>query len=292
MKPQRKLNHLRRKGLCWGLKAFFSLFWALCCWLQTAKGQGVSAENLGKLNFEQRLGQQVSLDLEFRDEDGRQIKLKDYLGKKPVILVLGYYGCPMLCTLVLNGLVSTLQDIKPTVGDQFEVINVSIDPHETPALAAAKKKSYLKQYGRHDAAKGWHFLTGEQPAIEQLAGAVGFQYLYDAPSKQYAHPSGFLVLTPEGKVARYFFGVTYSNKELDDVLKQATSNKVGSPIQQLFMLCFHYSPITGKYGPTIMVVVRICAALTILGLGKVMMGAFRKDAAKGIPGPVTPAKTG
>jgi protein SCO1/2 len=268
-----------------------ALVWAFCCWLQIATGQGISDENLSKLNFEQRLNQQVSLNLVFRDEEGSKIKLGDYLGKKPVILVLGYYGCPMLCTLVLNGLVSTLQDIKPTVGDQFEVINVSIDPHETTALAAAKKKSYLKQYGRHDAAKGWHFLTGEQPAIQQLAREVGFQYLYDVQSKQYAHPSGFIILTPEGKVARYFFGITYSNKELNTVLKEASSNKVGSPIHQLFMLCFHYSPITGKYGPMIMTIVRVCAVITLLWLGKAMVGTFRKDAAKGIPEPLTPAKT-
>ncbi|MDB6124987.1 MAG: Electron transport protein SCO1/SenC [Pedosphaera sp.] len=266
------------------------LLYAVGCLLPSAKGQGLSDESLSKISFEQRLNQQVSLDLKFRDEEGRQVQLGNYFGKKPVIIVMGYYGCPMLCTLVLNGLVSTLQDIKPTVGEQFEIVNVSINPHETPMLAAAKKKSYLKQYGRRDAGKGWHFLTGEEQAIQQLAKEVGFQYQYDAQSKQYAHPSGFIVLTPEGKVSRYFFGATYSNKELSAVLKEASSNKVGSPIQQLFMLCFHYSPITGKYGSMIMIIVRVCAVLTLLGLVKAIVGTFRKDAARQMPGPVTPAK--
>jgi protein SCO1 len=286
--PNNLLNHDRVALLV----ECFVLIGIVCCLLQTAKARGISDESLSKISFEQRLNQQLSLNLEFQDESGRQIKLGDYFGKKPVIIVMGYYGCPMLCTLVLNGLVSTLQDIKPTVGEQFEVVNVSIDPHETAELAAAKKKSYLKQYGRPGAAKGWHFLTGEETEIRQLAKEVGFQYVYDAQSKQYAHPSGLIILTPQGKVSRYFFGATYSNEELSAVLKEASSNKVGSPIQQLFMLCFHYSPITGKYGSIIMITVRICAVLTLLWLGKAILSTLRKDAAKEIPQSVTSAKTG
>ncbi|MDB6064254.1 MAG: Electron transport protein SCO1/SenC [Pedosphaera sp.] len=266
---------------------------AIACLLSPAsRAQSVSEEALGKITFEQKLNQQVSPDLQFRDEEGKPVKLGDYFGARPVIVVMGYYGCPMLCTLVLNGLVESLQDIKLKMGDQFDVINVSIDPLETPALAAAKKKSYLKQYGRHDSAKGWHFLTGEEPSIKRFADEIGFQYAYDAPSRQFAHPSGLVILTPQGRVARYFFGVSYSSKELNTALKEASANKVGSPMQQFLMLCFHYSPITGKYGAVIMGGVRACAIITLLILLRLMIRAFRSDAAKRMPEPVVPARTG
>jgi len=245
-----------------------------------ARAQTVSEEVLKKINFDQKLGAQVSLDLQFRDESGKLVKLGDYFGGKPVILVLGYYGCPMLCTFVLNGMIGSLQDIKWEIGNQFEVINVSIDPHETPALAAAKKKAYVRRYGRHDASQGWHFLTGEGPAIQSLAGEIGFGYAYDAQIKQYAHPSGLIILNPQGKVSHYLSGVIYSTKELNEALADASASKVGSPIHQLFLLCFHYSPITGKYGALIMYGVRVTGILTLLLLGRLIVVSIRRETSK------------
>jgi len=242
--------------------------------------QTVSKEALKRIKFDQKLGAQVSPNLQFRDENGKLVRLGDYLGKKPVILVLGYYGCPMLCTFVLNGMIGSLQDIKWEIGNQFEVINVSIDPHETPALAAAKKKSYVRRYGRHDASAGWHFLTGEEPAIRRLTGEVGFGYAYDAQIKQYAHPSGVVILTPDGKVSHYLSGVIYSTKELNEALAEASASKVGSPIHQLFLLCFHYSPITGKYGALIMYGVRATGILTLLLLGRLIVVSIRRETSK------------
>lgn len=206
------------------------------------QAQSVSDEVLKNIQFDQKLGAQISLDTQFRDESGKLVRLDDYFGKKPVILVLGYYGCPMLCTFVLNGMVGSLQDIKWEIGNQFEVINVSIDPTETPTLAAAKKKAYVRRYGRHDASHGWHFLTGNEPAIRRLAGEVGFNYVYDPAAKQYAHPSGLVILTSRGKVAHYLSGVVYSTKGLNDALVDASARKIGSPIQQLFCFAFIIVP--------------------------------------------------
>lgn len=245
--------------------------------LPKARAQTVSEEVLKKIKFDQKLGAQVSPNLQFRDENGKLVRLGDYLGKKPVILVLGYYGCPMLCTFVLNGMIGSLQDIKWEIGNQFEVINISIDPHETPALAAAKKNARVRRYGRHDASAGWHFLTGEEPAIRRLTDEVGFGYAYDAQIKQYAHPSGLIILTPQGQVSHYLSGVMYSTKELNEALLAASAHKVGSPIQQLFLLCFHYTPITGKYGALIMYGVRTTGILTLLLLGRLIVVSIRRE---------------
>jgi protein SCO1 len=231
-----------------------------------ASAQPLSDSALQKIGFDQKLGATVSPDLPFRDETGRAVKLGDYLGKRPVILVLGYYGCPMLCTVVLNGMISALQDIKPVLGRDYDIINVSIDPHETPTLAAAKKHSYVMRFGRTDAAAGWHFLTGDEPAIRRLAGEVGFNYAYDATIHQYAHPSGLVVLSPKGRVSHYLFGVVYSSDELTRDLADAGDAKVGSPIQQLFLLCFHYSPLTGKYSGLVIDGVRVMAIALMAGL--------------------------
>ncbi len=268
----------------------------LCQLLSTApqmvKAQAVSDEVLKNIQFNQKLGAQISLDTQFRDENGKVVRLDDYFGKKPVILVLGYYGCPMLCTFVLNGLIGSLQDIKWEIGNQFEVINVSIDPTETPTLAAAKKKAYVRRYGRHDASQGWHFLTGNEPAIRRLAGEVGFNYLYDPATKQYAHPSGLVILTSQGKVAHYLSGVIYSTKGLNDALVDASTRKIGSPIQQLFLLCFHYSPITGKYGPLIMIIVRVFGVAILLALGGCIAVLFRRETVKNSPKPGVETSTG
>jgi protein SCO1/2 len=231
-----------------------------------AVGAELSDAALRQITFEQKPGAQISPGLQFRDENGRAVKIGDYLGGKPVILVPGYYGCPMLCTLVLNGLVESMQDLKANVGSDFAVLNYSIDPSEKPPLAAQKKATYLRRYGRDGAAAGWHFLTGDEASIKKLSDQIGFRYAYDPAIKQYAHPSGFVVITPQGKVVRYFFGVDFAAKDLDVALRQAADNQTGSPVRQLLLLCFHYSPITGKYGNLILASVRICGIATLAAL--------------------------
>ncbi|HWD90919.1 MAG TPA: SCO family protein [Verrucomicrobiae bacterium] len=229
-------------------------------------GQTLTDDQLSRISFDQKLGAQVSLDLPFRDENGKNVTLRDYFGRKPVVFVLGYYECPMLCTLTFNGMVEAMNDMKWSIGDQFNVVHVSINPNETPQLAAAKKATYVRRYGRPGAEAGWHFLTGEEPAIRKLADEVGFHYAYDPAVKQYAHPSGLIVLTPEGKTAKYFFGVKFAPAEVYAALQGASENKVGSPIERLVLLCFHYSPIHGKYGALIMDVIRILGAVTLAGM--------------------------
>ena len=242
----------------------------------TGTAQTLPDAVLADIRFEQKPGAQIPPDAEFRDEQGREVRLDQYFGSKPVVLVLGYYECPMLCTLVLNGLVASAADLKWTVGREYEVVAVSINPRETPALAAAKKRTYLRRYGRPGSADGWHFLTGKEDAIKAVASQAGFHYAFDPASKQYAHPSGLVILTPAGKVSRYLFGVTYRPKNLSQVLRAASSNRVGSPIQQLVLLCFHYNPITGKYSRSIIVSLRILGAATMLGLFWLVAALIRR----------------
>jgi protein SCO1/2 len=232
----------------------------------TATAQPLTVEQLSNLSFDQKLGAQVPLALTFRDETGKTVALADYFGKKPVVLVLGYYSCPMLCTLTFNGMVEGMNDMKWSIGDEFNVVHVSINPKETPELAAAKRQNYLKQYGRPSAAAGWHFLTGNEPEIRKLADQVGFHYAYDSSIQQYAHPSGLVILTPNGKVSKYFFGVKFSPPELYAALRDASKRNVGSPIERLVLLCFHYNPIKGKYGALIMAIIRILGAATLAGM--------------------------
>jgi protein SCO1/2 len=234
-----------------------------------AANNSLSDEQLLQIKFDQKLNSQVSQDLIFRDETGKQIQFGNYFGKRPIVLMLGYYSCPMLCTLALNGAVSTFQDLKWTVGENFDVVFVSIDPNETSQLAAEKKKQYVRSYGRGNA-NGWHFLTGDTNSIQTLAGEIGFRFAYDPALKQFAHPSGFVVLTPDGKIARYFFGVTYSAAELNSALHDASAEKTGSPIEQFILLCFHYSPLTGKYGNLVMNIVRGGGIAMLLVLGAII----------------------
>lgn len=243
---------------------------------------GASARELGdstlrEIRFDQKINAQVPLSATFRDESGKTAPLGDYFGGKPVVLVLGYYGCPMLCTLVLNGLVEAMQDLKMDIGNQFDVLDVSISPTETPQLASAKKREYLRSYGRPGAESGWHFLTGDEPAIRQLSDSVGFRSAYDPAMKQYAHPSGFIVLTPQGKVSRYFFGVNFRAQELNDALRDASASRIGSQIRQLFLLCFHYSPVTGKYSALIIDSVRGIGIATLLALAVFVVRSSHGD---------------
>jgi len=200
----------------------------------------------GGRGIDQRLNEQVPLDLTFKDEQGKTVKLGDYFqAGRPVILNLVYFQCPMLCTEVLNGLTSALKVIKFVPGNQFEVVTVSIDPRETPALAANKKEMYLKKLGNPEAAKGWHFLTGEQPQIEELAKSVGFKYRYDPKLGQFAHAAGIMLITPTGKVAQYYYGVEYSAKDMRLGIVEASQNKIGSLADQVLLYCYHYDPRTG-----------------------------------------------
>lgn len=241
------------------------------------RAQSLTENQLSNISFDQHLGSQVSLDLRFRDEDGKTVTLRDYFGQKPVVLVLGYYQCPMLCTLTFNGMVEAMNDMKWSIGDQFNVVHVSIDAKETPELAGAKKQTYLKRYGRPGADAGWHFLTGDEPNIRKLADEVGFHYAYDPAVKQFAHPSGLIILTPDGKVAKYLFGVKFLAPELYTALQAASERKVGSPIERLVLLCFHYTPIKGKYGTLIMNVVRILGATTIACMAWFFVAMLRRE---------------
>ena len=222
------------------------------------------------VKIDQHLNEQVPLDLVFRDEEGRQVALQEYFGTKPVILVLAYYRCPRLCSMVLNSLTDSLRRIDYEIGKEFNVVTVSFDPREKPELAAAKKEAHVERYGRPGAAQGWHFLTGEEAPIKSLAAAVGFGYSYDPKTDQYAHASGIMILTPGGKIARYFYGLEYSPRDLRFGLEDASAGNIGSPVIELRMLCFGYDPATGKYSLLTMRLVQLAGLLTVL----IMAGFF------------------
>lgn len=237
---------------------------------------------------EQRLNTLIPLDLRFTDERGEGVSLSEFFGRKPVVLALVYYDCPMLCTLVLNGLVRGLRAISLDAGADFEVVAVSIDPRDTPALAAKKKASYVDNYRRAGSERGWHFLTGAEPQIAKLAGAVGFKYAFDKASGQYAHPAGITVLTAEGRVARYFDGIEYAAKDLRFGLIEASQNRIGTLIDRMLLLCYHYDPTQGKYGIVVINIVRLGGVITLLALAVfviLMLRRERKGKAGGAPEP-------
>jgi protein SCO1/2 len=220
---------------------------------------------LQQIGFDQHLGGSIPLDLTFHDETGKDVRLGDYFGKRPVVLSLNYYSCPMLCTITLNG------------GREFEVVTVSFDPKEKPDLAARKKKVYLERYKRPGAAEGWHFLTGDAPDIDRLTKAVGFRYAWDAETKQFAHPAGVVVLTPEGKIARYLFGIEYAPKDLRFAVIEASEGRIGTPIDQAVLACYVYDPATGRYGAAIMRLLRVAGVLTLLALGGFITVMLRRE---------------
>ncbi|HMO80532.1 MAG TPA: SCO family protein [Pyrinomonadaceae bacterium] len=227
-------------------------------------------EPLKKVGIEQRLGEQVPLDAVFRAEDGRDIPLRDLFGNgRPVILALVYYECPMLCNQVLNGLTGSLKGINLDIGKDFDVLAVSFDAseNEKPGLAANKKAGYLERYGRPGAESGWHFLTGDQNSIDRLTESVGFSYEWDDKSDQFAHASGIIILTPEGKVSRYFYGIDYAPRDVRLGLVDSAESRVGSVTDQLLLYCFHYDPSTGKYGFAVLSALRIAAVVTLIGMG-------------------------
>lgn len=228
--------------------------------------------DLSRVKFEQHPGQQISRDLVFQNENGRALQLGELFGNRPVILVLGYYRCPMLCTLINDGLINALENLRANVGTDYDVIELSIDPDETAAAAAERKALYVRRYGRAGAAAGWHCLVGDAKAITQITDEVGYRYAYDPEIKQYAHPSGVIVLTPHGKISRYVFGVAFNSTELRDALAAAKEGKSGSVLSQIFLLCYHYNPITGKYGALILSILRI---VSIGFVGLVGLWVFR-----------------
>jgi len=235
----------------------------------------VRPPGLQNVGIEQHLDEQIPADLNFRDETGKPVRLGDYFGKKPMILNLVYYNCPMLCGEVLSGLEGALRVLKFDVGKEFDVLTVSFDPRETPDMATRKKAEFLKRYGRAGAAEGWHFLTGPQESIDALTKAAGFQYQYDPKTGQFAHATAIMILTPEGKIAQYYYGVDYAPKDLRLGLIQASENKIGTLADQVLLYCYHYDPTTGKYGAIISRVLKLAGIVTLLGLGILMTVLIR-----------------
>jgi protein SCO1/2 len=239
---------------------------------------GVRPELLKDVSIDQRLNEQVPLDLKFHDEHGRPVSLGQFFTPgKPVVLSLVYFSCPMLCTEELNGLDRSLKLIPMSIGKDFQVVTVSIDPTDQPILAEAKRDLYTGMYGRPGAAAGWHFLTGENSQIKALADSVGYHYAYDPDSKQYAHAALVMLLTGEGKISRYFYGVTYPSRDLRFGLEQASDGKIGSAVDQVLLFCYHYDPHTGKYGLVISRMIQLGGALTLLGIGALIFFLTRGD---------------
>ncbi len=235
---------------------------------------------LEKVGVDQKLDSQIPLDSPFLDETGRAVTLREYFGTKPILLTLVYYECPMLCTQVLNGAVGTLKTLNFTAGKEFDILTVSFNPKETPSLAASKKQTYIAKYGRPEAAAGWHFLTGQQAAIDALAASVGFRYYYDRASDQYVHASAIMLLTPQGKVSRYFYGIEYPPRDVRLGLVEAASGKIGSVVDQVLLYCYHYDPHAGKYSMVVMNVLRLGGLITVALIAGFIVVMWRSDRRK------------
>lgn len=240
---------------------------------------GITRTLLDSIGFDQKLNAQVPPGLTFRDETGRTVQLGDYMGKRPVILSLVYYNCPMLCTQVLNGLTRSLKPLAFELGRDFDMVTVSIDPSEGPELSALKKRSYLKVYGRGGkrAEAGWHFLTGTEAEIRRLAQTVGFRYTYNPKTRLYAHAAGITLLTPKGRVARYLFGIDFPPRDMQFGLMEASAGKIGSPIARVMLLCYDYDAAAGKYTMSIMKVTRILGSATAIGLATTVVLLLRRE---------------
>lgn len=238
---------------------------------------------LTKIGIDQKLGEQLPLETELKDESGKAVKLGDYFSKgRPVVLALVYYECPMLCNQVLNGLTGSLKGMSLEAGKDFDVVALSFDSRENdkPELAKNKKVSYLERYGRAGSENGWHFLTGTQESIDRITQAAGFNYKWDEKSNQFAHAGGIMIATPEGKLSRYLYGIDYSPKDLKFGIMESAASKVGSPADQLLLYCFHYDPATGKYGLSILRVMRLGGIATVLGLGMMLFVFWRRNKRK------------
>lgn len=245
---------------------------------------GIVASNvppqMKSVTFAQRLNHQVPLNTMLKDEAGRSVRLGDFFKDKPVMLAFVYYQCPMLCPMTLNGISSALKALSFTPGKDFEVVVVSFDPRDTPESANAKKQAHLAHWNTADTAGGWHFLTGDEASIRQLTSAAGFSYTWDATTGQFAHVSGLLTLTPDGRLARYFYGVEYSPRELRLALVESSQGRIGSKVEEVLLYCFHYDPTTGRYGWAVMALVRLGGALTVaLVLGFILLMRRREGRA-------------
>jgi protein SCO1/2 len=232
---------------------------------------------LREVGIDQKLDAKIPLDLAFTDETGRDVTIGQYFGARPVILALVYYECPMLCTLTLNGLVSSLTAVSFTAAKEFEIVVVSFDPGETPALAADRRKSFLRRYGRPDVESSVHFLTGRESSIKALTDAVGFRYAYDKDIDQYAHPAAITVLTPDARVSKYLFGIEIPPRDIRLALVEASGNRIGTAIDQALLFCYHYDPEKGKYGFVVMSIVRLAGALTVVALGATIAFSLRRE---------------
>lgn len=252
----------------------------------SAPPAGQMPMQLQQVRFDQRLGEHVRLDTVFRDEAGRQVRLGDYFGRRPVLLVLAYYECPMLCDLVLNGLTGSLKALAFTPGQEFEIVVASIDPGETPELAAEQKRQVLTRYNRSGTQDGWHFLTGDQAAIDALTSAVGFRYVYDRERDEYAHAAGVTVLTPEGQVSRYLFGIDFPPRDVRMALIESADSKIGNMIDQAMLYCFHYNPTIGRYSAATMQILRIAAVMTIVAVVLMIVLLRRRETQTQQPGPL------
>lgn len=240
---------------------------------------------LREIGFDQKLGATLPLETTLVDEAGRDVRLGDYFRGRPVVLSLNYFDCPMLCTVSLNGLAGALASLSFDAGKEFEIVTLSFDPRDTPAAARAKKDSFLQRYRRPGAAEGWHFLTGSRTAVDRLTQAVGFRYAWDEETKQFAHPSGVVVLTPDGRIARYLYGIEYAPKDLRLALVEASRGTIGTPLDQAVLYCFQYDPTTGRYGAAIMRIVRLGGALTAVSLAAFVALMLRREraAARSLP---------
>jgi len=232
---------------------------------------------LREIGFDQNIDGRVPLDTPFRDETGRSVHLGDYFGRRAVVLAFAYYNCPMLCTQVINALASALDVMSLEPGRDFEIVTVSFDPHDTPATATAKKAGYIARYKRAGAAAAWHFLSGDGPAIDRLTKAAGFRYVWDAPTKQFAHPTGVIVLTPDGRLARYLFGIEYGPRDLRFAIVEASAGQVGSRVDTLLLYCYHYDPMRGRYGLLVMRAMRLAGVATVLVLATFIVVMLRKE---------------
>ena len=238
---------------------------------------------LREIGFDQNIDQMLPLDAQFRDDEGNAVTLGSYYGKRPVLLAFVYYNCPMLCTQVLNAMTATISTLSLEAGDDFEVVMVGIDPRETPAQAAAKKAEYLHRYKRRGADAGWHFLTGTEPEIKRVAKAAGFRYAWDEQTQQYAHPTGIIVTTTDGRLARYLFGIEYGPRDLKLALVEASDGKVGTFADQLILFCYHYDPMTGRYGVYVMRTLRIAGVATVLSIGMFIVVMLRRERSQQTP---------
>jgi len=265
-----------------GLTLFFVL--TLSLWLSLvsfARAHDASRPiPLRDVEFDQKLNSQIPLDLSFTDERGVPVQLRQYFGGKPIILNFVYYKCRDLCPLLLDGMVRTLRGVSFDIGTEFDVLTVSIDPHDNAALAAAQKRNFLARYGRPGSERGWHFLTGEEAAIDKLAEAVGFHYSFDATTGEFAHATGIVLLTPTGKTSRYFYGIEFSPRDVRLGLVEAGEGKIGTPIDQLLLFCYHYDPVTGKYGPFVTNLVRLGGLITAVGLAGFILWMLRRERAQ------------